>query len=62
VFEYLLIPRNTGTFEIPPVSYSVFDPRQGKYVTLRAGGFSVSVTGTPGQEEGAAPVYIPEKM
>ena len=59
VFEYLLIPRNTGTFEIPPVSYSVFDPRQGKYVTLRAGGFSVSVTGTPGQEEGAAPVYIP---
>ena len=59
VFEYLLLPRNTGTFEIPPVSYSVFDPRQGKYVTLRAGGFSVSVTGTPGQEEGAAPVYIP---
>jgi len=59
VFEYLLIPRNTGTFEIPPVSYSVFDPGQEKYVTLRADGFTVNVTGTPGQEEGAAPVYIP---
>ncbi len=59
VFEYLLIPRNTGTFEIPPVSYSVFDPGQEKYVTLRTGGFTLNVTGTPGQEEGAAPVYIP---
>jgi len=59
VFEYLLIPRNTGTFEIPPVSYSVFDPGQEKYVTLRTGGFTLNVTGTPGQEEDAAPVYIP---
>ena len=59
VFEYLLIPRNTGTFEIPPISYSVFDPKEEKYVTLRAGGFTVNVTGTPGQEESAAPVYIP---
>ena len=59
VFEYLLIPRNTGTFEIPTVSYSVFDPGQEKYVTLRTGGFTLNVTGTPGQEEGAAPVYIP---
>ena len=59
VFEYLLIPRNTGTFEIPPVSYSVFNPGQEKYVTLRTGGFTLNVTGTPGQEEGAAPVYIP---
>lgn len=59
VFEYLLIPRNTGTFEIPPVSYSVFDPGQEKYVTLRTDGFTLNVTGTPGQEEGAAPVYIP---
>jgi len=59
VFEYLLIPRNTGTFVIPPVSYSVFDPQQQKYVTLRAAGFTVNVTGTPGEEQGAAPVFIP---
>ncbi len=59
VFEYLLIPRNTGTFEIPPLSYSVFDPKAEKYVTLRAAGFTVKVTGTPGQEESAAPCLYP---
>ena len=58
-FEYLLIPRNTGSFELPPVSYTVFDPQQEKYVTLRTGGYSIGVTGTPGQAETAAPVYIP---
>ncbi len=59
VFEYLLIPRNTGTFDIPPVSYSVFDPKQQKYVTLRAEGYTVNVTGTPGEDQGAAPLYTP---
>lgn len=59
VFEYLLIPRNNGTFEIPPVSYTVFDPDQGKYVTLRTEGFTVNVSGAGSSEEGIAPVYIP---
>ena len=58
-FEYLLIPRNTGSFELPPVSYTVFDPQQEKYVTLRTGGYSINVTGTPGQAAEAAPVYVP---
>lgn len=58
-FEYLLIPRNNGSFDLPPVSYTVFDPQQEKYVTLRTGGYSITVTGTPGQAEAAAPVYIP---
>ncbi len=58
-FEYLLIPRNPGKFEIPPVSYTVFDPNQEKYVTLRSEGYTVSVTGTPGSQEGAAPVFVP---
>lgn len=58
-WEYLLIPRNSGTFEIPPVSYTVFDPQQEQYVTLRADGYTVNVSGTPGESEGTAPVYIP---
>ena len=58
-FEFLLIPRNPGKFDIPPVSYTVFDPKQEKYVTLRSEGYSVNVTGTPGSSEGAAPVFIP---
>ncbi len=58
-FEYLLIPRNNGSFDLPPVSYTVFDPHQEKYVTLRTGGYSVTVTGTPGQAETTSPMYIP---
>ena len=58
-FEYLLIPRNTGTFEIPPVSYTVFDPGQEKYVTLRAAGYTVTVTGNPGTVETAPQAYVP---
>ncbi len=58
-FEYLLIPRNTGTFDLPPVSYTVFDPRQEKYVTLRTEGYRVTVTGAAGQPETTAPVYMP---
>lgn len=58
-FKYLLIPRNSGTFEIPPVSYTVFDPQQQKYVTLRSEGYSITVTGSGDMAEVAAPVYIP---
>jgi hypothetical protein len=58
-FEYLLIPRNTGTFELPPVSYTVFDPQEKKYITLRTEGYTVTVTGKPGETETTAPVYIP---
>lgn len=35
-FEYVLIPRHHGQFEIPPVSYSYFDPDQGRYITLKS--------------------------
>ncbi len=56
-FEYLLIPRNTGTFDIPPVSYTVFDPDKEKYVTLRTEGYSVTVTGTAGSSVTTAPAY-----
>jgi len=58
-FEYLLIPRNTGTFELPPVSYTVFDPQEKKYITLRTEGYTVTVTGKPGEPTTTAPVYIP---
>jgi hypothetical protein len=58
-FEYLLIPRNTGTFELPPVSYTVFDPTQEKYITLRTAGYTVKVTGSAGGSEASTPVFVP---
>jgi hypothetical protein len=58
-FEFLLIPRNTGTFDLPPVSYTVFDPAQEKYITLRTTGYTVKVTGSAGGGEVSTPVFVP---
>ncbi len=57
LFEYLLIPRNSGTFELPPVSYAVFDPRQERYLTLRTEGYRLHVTGVSGSDEATLPLY-----
>ena len=59
-YEYLLIPRNTGTFDLPPLSYTVFDIRQQKYVTFRTEGYKINVTGTAGTGGAAAtPAFVP---
>lgn len=50
-FEYLLIPRTGGTFEIPPIQFTFFDPASGRYVTRTGGPFTVEVSGT-GQASG----------
>jgi hypothetical protein len=34
IFEYVLIPRHYGTFTIPPVSYTYFNPDTRKYESL----------------------------
>lgn len=33
-FEYLLIPRRAGQFELPPVRFAYFDPAAGSYRTI----------------------------
>lgn len=45
-YEYLLIPRTGGTFEIPAIQFSFFDPAAGRYVTRSSQPFSVVVSGT----------------
>ena len=35
-FEYILIPERGGSFEIPAVQFSYFDPEQGRYRTARS--------------------------
>ena len=43
IFEYLLIPRHAGTFEIPPVEFSYFDPVSNKYNTITSEEFQIEV-------------------
>lgn len=45
-FRYILIPRTNGTFEIPPVEFSWFDPDTQSYRTSSSSPIPVTVTGT----------------
>lgn len=46
-FEVTLIPTTAGTFEIPSLSFSYFDPRQNTYRTLHTPPYQVSVSPGP---------------
>ena len=43
-FEYPFIPRGEGVFEVPPVEYSYYDVKAGKYVTLKSMPLEIKVT------------------
>ena len=42
-FEYLAIPRSAGDFSVGPIELSYFDPKTGKYETLRTEVFNFHV-------------------
>lgn len=42
-FEYLIIPRNEGNFQLEPVEFSWFDLEKKKYVTASSNSFTVKV-------------------
>lgn len=42
-YEWVLIPRNQGDYEIPAFDFSYFDPSSGKYVTLHLDAIPVHI-------------------
>lgn len=42
-FDYLLMPRETGTYQVPPMEFSYFDPDLGQYVKVKTQGYKVNV-------------------
>jgi hypothetical protein len=48
--ETLIIPRHSGTFEIPAVAYSFFNPSTGRYQTLESKPITINVERSPGEE------------
>jgi hypothetical protein len=52
-FEVLIIPREPGVFQIPPVAISVFDPQTRKFTQVSSQALSLSVTGS-GQAQAPA--------
>ncbi len=51
-FEYLLIPRFEGNYEIPAISYSYFHPQSKSYKTLRSDNISINVLKGDAEESG----------
>jgi len=55
VFEYLIIPRKQGKFNLKPISFSFFDLKKKKYTTLTSPGYTIDVE--KGTGEGSAVTY-----
>jgi len=43
VFEYLIIPRKQGKFNLKPIAFSYFDLKKMKYVTIESPAFTIDV-------------------
>ncbi len=43
--EYIIVPRYRGTYKIPSISFSYFDPNQEAYVTVQTEEKQITVTG-----------------
>lgn len=53
IIDYLIVPRNAGEKEIPPVEFTYFNPSSRKYVTLKSQPFKINVRqGIAGNETG----------
>lgn len=49
-FEYLIIPRHAGTYRIPPIQFSYFNPGNEKYVSSSTDEFIITVDKGEGTE------------
>ncbi|RMF57721.1 MAG: protein BatD, partial [Calditrichaeota bacterium] len=58
--EYVLIPRTTGTFQIPALKLVYFDPVSGKYRTLSSDAYEINVTPAEGVEGLTMNNYVPK--
>ncbi len=54
VFKTLIVPRAPGNLEVPPVTFSYFDPKSGSYRTLRTTALPLKVAPAPAGEASKA--------
>jgi hypothetical protein len=57
-FEQAIIPKTSGTFEVPPVSFSYFDPSFGAYKTIGTPPLRIKASGEGLADVGGAPKNI----
>jgi hypothetical protein len=51
VYKYLVIPRASGKYKLPPIKFSYFDPESKSYKSLTSGEFELNVLKGDGTED-----------
>ena len=53
IYDFLVVPRHPGTFDIPPVSFTYYDTQAGAYKTVKTQPFKLEVEKGSGSQGGA---------
>ena len=59
VYEYLVIPRHAGKYDIPALEFQYFDPKSGSYKTVKTDAYTLNVAkGQGGGESQTTVAYV----
>lgn len=61
-FQYLVLPRYEGSYTLPPLVLSYFDPREGKYKSLSSAAMELLVAAGDGTSAGAGNTIRPNEV
>jgi hypothetical protein len=54
IYDFLAVPRHQGTYEIPPIAYTYFDPQANAYKTVNTQAFTLHVAKGDGSSTSTA--------
>lgn len=57
-FQYVVIPRKAGSFQIPPISWSFFDPEKKEYRSIQTAPLEIQVTESANAPQGQNNNYL----
>ena len=62
IMDYLIVPRNAGEKEIPPVEFTYFNPSSRKYITIKSPAFNIKVKQGVAGNETASQGFVREDI
>jgi hypothetical protein len=62
IIDYLIVPRNSGEKEIPPIEFTFFNPSARKYVTIKSPAFKINVRQGVAGNETASQGFVREDI
>lgn len=62
IVDYLIVPRNSGEKEIPPIEFTYFNPSARKYMTIKSPAFKINVRQGVAGNETASQGFVREDI